>query len=114
MNDLRIEEDNLIVVPRGLNKLWGFHKKLVFPLTHVVGATYDPQVVDEPKGLRSPGLATPGRWVGTFRKDGEKHYWCARKGMKSIVISLKDDNFDRLFLTVDKPREWVDQINAAL
>lgn len=114
MNDVRIDNGMLIVEPRGINKLWGFRKKLEFPLTHVSGATYDPQVHHEPKGFRSPGLATTGRWVGTFRKDGEKHYWCVTKGTKSIVISLKDEEVSRLFLTVDHPRELVDRINAAI
>lgn len=115
MNDVRIDNGLLIVEPRGINKLWGFHRKLEFPLSHVVGATYDPRVDNEPKGFRSPGLAIPGRrWVGTFRKDGEKHYWCARKGAKSIVVSLKNEEFARLFLTVDRPRELVDRINAAM
>lgn len=114
MNDLRIDDDMLIVEPRGINKLWGFRKKLEFPLTHVIGATYDPQVHNEPKGFRGPGLGTTGRWVGTFRKDGEKHYWCVKEGTKSIVISLKDEEVSRLFLTVDHPRELVDRINAAI
>lgn len=114
MNDLRIQNSTLIVEPRGINKLWGFRTRLEIPLAHVVGATYDPHVYNEPKGFRAPGLATTGRWVGTFHKDGEKHYWCVKKGTKSIVISLKDDDFSRLFLTVDHPRELVDQINSAI
>ncbi len=114
MNDLRVDNGMLVVEPRGINKLWGFYRKLEFPLTHVAGATYDPQVHNEPKGFRSPGLATTGRWVGTFRKDGEKHYWCVKTGTKSIVVSLKDEKFSRLFLTVDHPRELVDRINAAI
>lgn len=114
MTDLRIDNGMLIVEPRGINKLWGFRRRLTVPLSHVVGATCDPQVSSEPKGFRGPGLATPGRWVGTFRKDGEKHYWCVRQGTTSIVVSLKDDDFACLFLTVDRPRETVDRINAAL
>ena len=114
INKLSIDSETLIVEPRGINRLWGFHKKLEFPLAHVIGATYDPQVHNEPKGFRSPGLATPGRWVGTFRKDGEKHYWSVRKGTNSIVISLRDEKLSRLFLTVDHPRELVDDINAAI
>ncbi len=113
MNDLQIDNGQLIAEPRGMNKLWGFHKKLEYPLSHVIGATYDPQVHNEPKGFRSPGLAMLGRWVGTFRKDGEKHFWCVKKGTSSIVISLTDEKFSRLFLTVDEPREWVDRINAS-
>ena len=113
MNDVHIDNGMLIVEPRGINKLWGFQKKLEYPLSHVIGATHDPQVHNEPKGFRGPGLATPGRWVGTFRKDGEKHYWCVKKGTKSIVISLRDERYSRLFLTVDHPRELADRINAA-
>lgn len=32
----------LIVEPRGLDKLWSFRRRVVVPLSHVRGATHDP------------------------------------------------------------------------
>lgn len=45
------------------------------PRSFVRGATYDPGVVTEPKGVRAPGLNTLGKKVSaTYHKDGERHF----------------------------------------
>ena len=49
----------LIVEPRGLDKLWSFRRRIVVPLSHVRGATHDPGMKHEPRGLRAPGLGLP-------------------------------------------------------
>ena len=64
----------LIVEPRGLDKLWSFRRRIVVPLSHVRGATHDPGMKHEPRGLRAPGLGLPSKLAGTFRRDGERHF----------------------------------------
>ena len=68
----------LVVEPQGLDKLWSFTRKLEIPLSHVRGATFDPGANQEPKRLRASGLAIPGKWAGTFNKDGDKSFWNVR------------------------------------
>lgn len=83
-------------------------------LSHVRGAAFDPGANHEPKGLRAPGLAIPGKWAGTFHRDGEKAFWNVSAQGATVVIELEDEHFDRLFLTVNDPRVLVDRINSAM
>ena len=114
MNIVTITPTELIVEPTGLDKLWSFTRKLEIPLAHVRGATFDPGANQEPKGLRAPGLAIPGKWSGTFNRDGDKSFWNVSRPAQTVVVELSDERYDRLVLTVDEPRAIVDAINGAL
>lgn len=99
---------------QGLHRLWGFKRGIRVPMAHVRGATADPGVVAEPKGLRAPGLHVPRLAViGTFHRDGERHFWDVRNGARAIVIELVDEHYDRLIVEVDDPRSVVDAVNQA-
>lgn len=114
MARVSITDDQLTVAPQGLHKLWGFKSRIRVPLEHVRGATADPGIVHEPKGLRAPGLYVPGvATIGTFYREGEKHFWDVRHGSGAIVIELVDESYTRLVVEVDHPRSTVDAINQA-
>lgn len=110
--------DALLVEPMGLDKMWSFTRRLTIPLANVRGATIDPDVAAEPKGLRHPGLAIPGKGAGTFTREGDTCFWnvsARRSGhRRTIVIQLAQEKYQRLYLTVADPRATVDAINAAL
>ena len=110
--------DTLLIEPTGLDRMWSFTRRLTIPLAHVRGATVDPDAATEPKGLRHPGLAVPGKWAGTFTKDGDTCFWnvsARRSGhRRTIVVQLDQEKYQRLYLTVADPRGTVDAINAAL
>lgn len=114
MNIVTITPTTIIVEPKGLDKLWSFRRKFVIPLAHVRGATFDPGANHEPKGLRAPGLAIPGKWSGTFHRDGDTSFWNVSTPAQTVVIELTDERYDRLVLTVAEPRTIVDAINGAL
>jgi len=91
MASVSVTDDLLTVDVQGLHRLWAFKRRIRVPLAHVRGATPDPGIVHEPKGLRAPGLHVPGAAViGTFHCDGEKHFWDVRVGTHTIVIELAD------------------------
>jgi len=115
MNHVSIDTaaGTLVVVPQGLSKVWGFRRRIEVPLAHVRGATVDPGAVNGFKGVRGPGLGLPHMMVGTWRKDGRRFYWNARKGSDVVVVSLTDEHFEHLYLTVDAPEALVDEINQA-
>ena len=115
MAHVRIEGGELIVEIEGLNKVWALKSRITVPLSHVRGATVDPGIVREPKGLRSPGTYMPGVIVaGTFHSDGERIFWDVRDARKAIVIQLDDEEYARLVLEVDDPHAAVDLIEHAL
>jgi hypothetical protein len=76
--------------------------------------TFDPGANREPKGIRAPGVQVPGRWSGTFTREGVKSFWNVSTPGDTIVIQLVDEHFDRLILTMSEPHTTVDQINSAL
>lgn len=114
MNTVTITNNNLVVEPQGMDKLWSLKRRLEYPLASVRGATFDPGANNEPKGLRAPGLAIPGKWAGTFHRDGEKSFWNVSTPGETVVIELANEHYDRLILTVNDPRALVDKINAAI
>ena len=114
MNTVTLGPDHLVVEPTGLDKVWAFTRRLEFPLGHVRGATADPGANDEPKGVRAPGLSVPGKTAGTFYRDGDKIFYNISRPRDTIVIELADEEYQRLFLTVDEPRRLVQAINNAI
>lgn len=114
MNDITLDRTTLTVAPRGADRWWSLRRHIVVPLSHVRGATFDPGADHEPGGLRMGGLALPGKWAGTFRRDGEKTFWNVSRSGSTIVVELRDEKFRRMMLTVDEPRELVDRINASI
>lgn len=111
MNTVTVTDRTVTVEPQGLDKLWSLTRRLEFPADHVRGATFDPGANSEPKGIRSPGLHIPGKWAGTFQRDGEKSFWNVSAPDRTVVIELAGEDYDRLYLTVDDPRTVVDRIN---
>lgn len=115
-NKVEIQGAELVVIPRGLDKLWSLTKEIRVPLSLVRGATYDPGVVAEPKGVRSPGLNTLGKKVSaTYRKDGERHFWNVTGASDALVIELDPTfTYNRLILSVDDPVGLEREINQAI
>ncbi|TDC70675.1 hypothetical protein [Streptomyces hainanensis] len=112
---VRIEGDDLVVVIEGLNRLWAFKSSLTIPLANVRGATADPGITAEPKGIRAPGAHVPGViTAGTFHQDGEKVFWEVKDPSKAVVVELADEKYARLVLQVDDPRATVALVEKAL
>ncbi len=114
MAHVLIENDHLLVQLQGWHRVWALTRAVRVPVDHVRGATVDPGIVHEPKGLRAPGLFVPGAAViGTFSRDGERNFWDVRDGSHAIVIELTQERFTRLIVDVEHPRAVVDLINQA-
>lgn len=113
VNRIEITADHLVVEPVGLSRVWSFTRRLRFPLAHVRGATFDPGMRDEPKGLRGPGLRLGGRVSGTFRTEGARVFWNVSGYDRAVVITLADERFDRIVVSVDDPDATVEAINTA-
>lgn len=115
MAKVHIDGDDLVVEVEGLDKLLALTSRLTIPLRNVRGATPDPGVAAEPKGIRAPGTHIP-RVVaaGTFRRDGEKVFWDVRDPQQAVVIELRDEDYARLIVQVDDPRATADLVAAAL
>jgi hypothetical protein len=115
MAKISIDGDNLIVEIEGLDKLWALKSQLVIPLANVRGATADPGIIKEPKGLRAPGARIPGIiTAGTFHVDGEQVFWDVHDPTKAVVVELADNRYARLIVEVADPRATVELIEQAI
>ncbi len=115
MATISIDARELIVHVQGLDKLWALKSQLTIPLAHVRGATVDPGIANEPKGLRGPGAHVPGVIVaGTFHQDGQRVFWDVHDSAKAVVIELDDDTYQRLVIEVPDPRATVEHIERAV
>ena len=115
MARVRIDAGTLIVEIEGLNKLWALKSRLGIPMAHVRGATADPGVIRERKGIRAPGAYFPGViTAGTFYHGGERVFWDVRDPAGAVVIELDGDRYARLILQVADPRATVDLVEGAI
>ncbi|CAL9460362.1 hypothetical protein SUDANB176_02629 [Streptomyces sp. enrichment culture] len=101
---------------RGLDKLWALKSRLEIPLAHVRGATHDPGMAREPKGIRVGGTHFPGViTAGRFRRDGERLFWDVKDPDKAVVVELADaEAYDRLVVEVDDPRATVALVEQSI
>ncbi|MFD8413716.1 MULTISPECIES: hypothetical protein [unclassified Streptomyces] len=114
MARITVENTTLIVTVEGLDKLWALKSRLEIPLANVRGATHDPGIIRDRKGLRAPGTHLPGViTAGTWHHEGERIFWDVRNPEKAIVIELADEHYTRLVVEVDDPRAVVTLIEQA-
>lgn len=114
MAEVSIDGMDLMVRIEGLDKLWALKSRLVIPLANVRGATIDPGIIKERKGIRAPGTYLPRViTAGTFHIDGERVFWDLRDPAKAVVIELADERYARLVVEVDNPAEVVALIEKA-
>ncbi|MBL7257677.1 hypothetical protein [Paractinoplanes lichenicola] len=115
MADVRIDGADLIVELSGLDKLWALKSSLTIPLANVRGATLDPGITREFKGVKTAGTHVPGViTAGSFRVDGERVFWDVRNPMKAVVIELRDEHYTRLIVQVEDPHATIGLIEKSL
>lgn len=115
MATVTIHDEQLHIDIHSLDKLWTFTSSLSIPLAHVRGATADPGMAKEPKGIRGPGARIPGILVaGSFKQDGERVFWDVHDMSKAVVIELNDEKYQRLVVEVDDPRKTAELVEEAL
>ena len=115
MAHVTIDDHTMTVHLEGLHRLWALRRRITASVDQVRGATVDPGAPTEPKGVRAPGLGL-GRLatIGTFHRDGERHFWDVTAGGTPVVVELEGHRYRRLVLDVDDPRSTVDAVNAAV
>lgn len=92
MNTATVDAHGLHVEPHGLDKMWSLTGRLDIPLAHVVDAARAPEAIDQPKGMRFPGLALGEKFAGTFSRDGERSLWNVRGGSDIVRVDLTDEH----------------------
>lgn len=117
MAEIRVDKSMLIVTIQGIRRLLTLRRELTFPISSVRGVTHDPSVqADYPSGWekRKGTNVFNTYYGGTFRQDGNTIFWDVRKPENAIVITLDDEEYQRLMVEVDNPKETVRMIEEAI
>ena len=102
---VEVHGDQLVLNMKTRDKRFMLLSSLRIPLAHVVGAEAEPKVPWEVwRGWRVPGVNVPG----------VRFYACYGRRDKTLVISLKDEAYERLITEVDDPVKVADAINEAV
>ncbi|MEV6978592.1 hypothetical protein [Kitasatospora sp. NPDC093806] len=114
MARVSVNDNTLVVEIEGLDRLWAIRSRIEIPLGNVRGATVDPGIFREPKGIRVGGTHFPGViTAGTFRSGGEWVFWDVKNPAGAVVIELADERYSRLVVEVEDPRATVDLVERA-
>ncbi len=102
---VEVHGDQLVVNIKTRDKKFMLLSSIRIPLAHVVGAEAEPKVPWEVwRGWRVPGVNVPG----------VRFYACYGRRDKTLVISLKDETYERLITEVDDPVKVAETINEAV
>ena len=102
---VEVRGDQLVANLKTRDKKFLLLSSIRIPLAHVARAEAEPEVPWEVwRGLRVPGVNVPG----------VRFYACYGRRDKTLVISLKDETYERLITEVDDPAKVAETINDAV
>jgi hypothetical protein len=114
MTEIEITNGHLRVVVEGFDKVLALRSSVDVPLTHVRGASQDPDALRERHGLRLGGTSLPGVVAaGTFF-DGRWWFLDVHHPERAVKIELDHEHYAALIVEVENPDETVAAINAAV
>ena len=96
---VEVADDELIIRPRGLNRLWALKSEVRVPLSQVSDVRVDVPRRSLPSGFRVPGTYVPGLiQAGTYRRRGETSFWLVGRTPTVTVVDAPGGRFDRIVL----------------
>lgn len=101
MAGITLTDHDLIVELTRTEKVFGLLGDLRVPRAQIRSVESIDDAIAAPRGLRSPGLALPGRIkVGTWRSRGGRQYVVVRRGEPGIRLHLLGHRYDQVVLSV--------------
>ena len=122
MARVKIEDGNLVINMKGARKFFAMKSAVSVPLTSVESVTTGlhwkelPKILDKVIGTNANGLYFGGtfRDGGFWNIEGDKVFFDIKRKEEAIVITLKDEEFNRLIIGCENPEETVAIIQQAL
>ena len=122
MARVKIENGQLIINMSGMRKFFAMKSEVSVPLSSVESVTTGlewsdlPKILDKVIGTNSNELYYGGtfRDGGFWNLDGDKVFFDLRRKEEAIVITLKDEEFNKLIIGCETPEETVSIIQQAL
>ena len=116
MTKATITNKELIITVEGLDKLLAFKGHVTIPLAHIEKVAHNTQgLMDFRDAAFGIGTIFAGMiQAGTFSEDGKKSFWDVRDPKKALLITLRDDAYDKLVIEVENPDEVARLISDAI
>ena len=117
MVDISIENDKLIIVLSGMDKLWALKSRLEIPVGNISSVRTDPEITAKQghTGLKITGARLGERMIaGSFSQHGDSVFWDVHNPDNAIVIELHDEKYAELILEVEDPEATVAAIQSAI
>ncbi|PSN13494.1 hypothetical protein C7293_15670 [filamentous cyanobacterium CCT1] len=112
---LSLNQNQLTIQLEWYEQLLAFtlHNPIVVPLDHLLQVT-----TEEPPSrwtdLRAPGTHLPGVIkAGTYYTRQGREFWYATVDRHFLVLELREEPYQKIVLTVENHREWLDRITQA-
>jgi len=112
-----LQQQKLIVVVEGIEKLWLLNSRLEIPLAHVKSASINPEVAGNlpyPRQERGDPEWHAPISAGTFYQHGNRVFWEVTDPAKAVVIELNHDTYTELVVQVEDPAAVVAEVNRAI
>lgn len=107
-------DDQLLVRPVGLMRIWAFHSGVDLPVTSIsdVGVAERRSLA---RGIKLPGSAVPGLiTAGTYRVGSERNLWMVGRAKRVLVIELHGEKYRHLVVEVEDPEAATEALRAAM
>jgi len=122
MARVKIENGQLVINMKGVRKFFAMKSEVSVPLTSVESVVTGlewkdlPNILDKVIGTNSNELYYGGtfRDGGFWNSDGDKVFFDLRRKEEAIVVTLKDEEFNKLIIGCETPEETVNIIQQAL
>jgi hypothetical protein len=101
MASLETTPDTLRVRLTRAERLAGLLRDVEVPRSAVTGVDVVADPLCAVRGLRAPGLALPGRRVGTWRRSGERTLVSVRRGQPAVRVRLAGQRLTTLLVGAD-------------
>ena len=110
--EVAVEDDEVVVRPRGLDVVWTFKRQVHAPLSALRSVAVGPP--SRPRGQRAPGTYVPGLIrAGTWRSRAGREFWDVRRGRRVVVLDFADGApYRRMVLEVPDPDATARRLGA--
>lgn len=98
MTQVKIDDGRLQVRLTRFEKVAGLLGDLDVPLASVTSAEAVADGLSSLTGIRAPGLAVPGRRIGTWRGRGATRFVVLRSGSPALRVRLRGHRYDELLV----------------
>lgn len=95
-------------------KVGGLLRDLEVPLSAVTDVRVEADALAAVAGLRAPGLAVPGRRIGTWRRQrGHRCVVSVRRGVPAVRVALAGERVDELLVSLPDAAEVAARVRTA-